>query len=33
VITGSIITTKTVKPGDFVRFEVEKLGTVELGVD
>ena len=33
VITGSIITTKTVKPGDFVRFEVEQLGTVELGVD
>jgi 2-keto-4-pentenoate hydratase len=33
VITGSIITSKTVTAGDFVRFEVEKLGTVELGVD
>jgi 2-keto-4-pentenoate hydratase len=33
VITGSIITSKTVAAGDFVRFEVEKLGTVELGID
>lgn len=33
VITGSIITTKTVKPGDLVRFEVERLGAVELRVD
>ena len=33
VITGSMITTKTVKPGDRVRFEVERLGSVELRVD
>jgi 2-keto-4-pentenoate hydratase len=33
VITGSIITTKTVQPGDLVRFEVERLGSVELRVD
>jgi 2-keto-4-pentenoate hydratase len=33
VITGSIITTKTVLPGDLVRFEVDKLGSVELRVD
>lgn len=33
VITGSIITTKTVQPGDLVRFEVERLGAVELSVD
>jgi len=33
VITGSIITTKTVQPGDLVRFEVERLGAVELRVD
>lgn len=33
VITGSIITTKTVQPGDFVRFEVDRLGSVELRVD
>lgn len=33
VITGSIITSKTVAAGDLVRFEVEKLGTVELGID
>ena len=33
VITGSIITTKTVQPGDLVRFEVEQLGSVELRVD
>lgn len=33
VITGSLITTKMVKAGDLVRFEVERLGAVELGVD
>ena len=33
VITGSIVTTKTVTAGDRVRFEVDKLGTVELQVD
>jgi 2-keto-4-pentenoate hydratase len=33
VITGSIITTKTVKAGDVVRFSVEKLGEVELRGD
>src|SRR3954466_13106166 len=33
VITGSIITTKTVQPGDLVRFEVDRLGSVELQVD
>jgi 2-keto-4-pentenoate hydratase len=33
VITGSMITTKFVKPGDLVRFSVEKLGEVELRVD
>jgi len=33
VITGSIITTKTVQPGDLVRFEVDRLGSVELRVD
>jgi 2-keto-4-pentenoate hydratase len=33
VITGSIVTTKTVTPGDHVVFEVEELGTVELRVD
>jgi 2-keto-4-pentenoate hydratase len=33
VITGSIITTKTVQPGDLVKFEVERLGDVELRVD
>jgi 2-keto-4-pentenoate hydratase len=33
VITGSIVTTKTVKPGDFVRFDVEQLSSVELRVD
>ena len=32
VITGSIVTTKTVAPGDLVRFEVEELGAVELRV-
>ena len=33
VITGSIITTKNVEPGDFVHFEVDELGSVELRVD
>ena len=33
VITGSMITTKFVKPGDLVRFSVDKLGEVELRVD
>jgi 2-keto-4-pentenoate hydratase len=33
VITGSIVTSKTVNPGDFVRFSVAGLGTVELQVD
>jgi 2-keto-4-pentenoate hydratase len=33
VITGSIVTTKTVTGGDFVLFDVEELGTVELRVD
>ena len=33
VITGSIITTKTVKAGDRVKFSVENLGEVELLVD
>ena len=33
VITGSVITTKTVKPGDLVKFEVDRLGAVELRVD
>ena len=33
VITGSIVTTKTVTAGDHVRFEVEQLGAVELRVD
>jgi 2-oxo-3-hexenedioate decarboxylase/2-keto-4-pentenoate hydratase len=33
VITGSIVTTKTVAPGDLVRFEVNGLGSVELRVD
>jgi 2-keto-4-pentenoate hydratase len=33
VITGSIVTTKTVVPGDLVRFEVNGLGSVELRVD
>ena len=32
VITGSMITTKTVKAGDLVRFEVERLGAVQLQV-
>ena len=33
VITGSIVTTKTVTPGDFVAFDVAGLGKVELRVD
>jgi 2-keto-4-pentenoate hydratase len=33
VITGSIITTKTVRSGDLVRFSVAELGEVELRVD
>lgn len=33
VITGSIVTTKTVAPGDRVRFDVEGLGSVELSVE
>jgi 2-keto-4-pentenoate hydratase len=33
VITGSIITTKFVQPGDLVRFEVDQLGGVELRID
>ena len=33
VITGSMITTKTVQAGDLVKFEVDRLGPVELRVD
>jgi 2-keto-4-pentenoate hydratase len=33
VITGSIVTTKAVKTGDFVRFEIGSLGAVELSVE
>jgi 2-keto-4-pentenoate hydratase len=33
VITGSIVTTKNVTAGDFVLFEMEELGAVELRVD
>jgi 2-keto-4-pentenoate hydratase len=33
VITGSIVTSKNVRPGDFVKFSVEGLGEVELRVD
>lgn len=33
VITGSIVTTKAVSPGDVVRFEVNELGSVELRVE
>ena len=33
VITGSIITTKTVQAGDLVKFSVEQLGDVELRID
>ena len=32
VITGSIVTSKTVSAGDLVQFEVEHLGSVELRV-
>lgn len=32
VLTGSIVTTKTVAPGDFVLFDLQELGTVELRV-
>ena len=33
VITGSIITSKNMKPGDFVKYAIEGLGEVELRVD
>jgi 2-keto-4-pentenoate hydratase len=33
VITGSIITSKNVRPGDFVQFSLDGLGEVELRVD
>ena len=33
VITGSIITSKFVKAGDLVRFDLEHLGSVELRID
>lgn len=33
VITGSIVTTKSVTAGDHVRFEVRQLGAVELQID
>ena len=33
VITGSIITSKTVRPGDLVKYSVDGLGDVELRVD
>ncbi len=33
VITGSLVTTKTVKPGDRVQFSLEGLGEVTLQVD
>lgn len=33
VITGSIVTSKTVSAGELVQFEVEQLGSVELRVD
>jgi 2-keto-4-pentenoate hydratase len=33
VITGSLITTKTVKPGDFVEFALDGFGEVELRVE
>lgn len=33
VITGSMITSKAVRPGDLVRFSVEGLGEAELAVD
>jgi 2-keto-4-pentenoate hydratase len=33
VITGSLVTSKTARPGDVIRFSLEGLGSVELGVD
>ena len=33
VITGSIITSKNMKAGDFVKYAIEGLGEVELRVD
>jgi 2-keto-4-pentenoate hydratase len=33
VITGSLVTSKSVQPGDAVRFELGELGAVELRVD
>jgi 2-keto-4-pentenoate hydratase len=33
VITGSLVTTKFAKAGDFIRFSVDGLGDVELRVD
>lgn len=33
VITGSLVTSVAVKPGDFVQFELEGLGGAELRVD
>lgn len=33
VITGSLVTSKTARPGDQLRFELDGLGSVELGVD
>jgi 2-oxo-3-hexenedioate decarboxylase/2-keto-4-pentenoate hydratase len=33
VITGSIVTSKTVTTGDHVVFDVEGLGKVELRID
>ncbi|HEU4921875.1 MAG TPA: fumarylacetoacetate hydrolase family protein [Burkholderiales bacterium] len=33
VITGSIVTTKTVAAGDVVRFDLDELGAVELRVE
>jgi 2-keto-4-pentenoate hydratase len=33
VITGSIVTTKTVAPGDFVQFDIQQLGSIELRID
>jgi 2-keto-4-pentenoate hydratase len=33
VITGSLVTSKTVQPGDRVSFSLEGLGSVELSVD
>ena len=33
VITGSLVTSKTVQPGDRVKFSLERLGEVELSVE